>query len=113
MDDFHDQSLALPGLVGEECDQIWFVRDYVMVILEHRTITCGTAQIEAGGVRHHFPNAGSRDAICELINRHVRAAAQEDDGTVQIEFDDKLILRVSPFADDPMREFIFIAERSW
>lgn len=114
MDDFHDQSLALPGLVGEECDQIWFVRDYVMVILWKKQITCmNSPQIEVDGVTYNFPEAGSRDALCKLIDKRVRRAVQFGDATVEIEFDDGLKLRVSPFIQEPSWEFIFIADRTW
>ncbi len=84
----HDQSLALPKLVGEECDQIWFVRDYVMVMLERSSITCVNGPlIEIGGVTYEFPGAESRDALCNLIDKRVERAAQFDDATVELEFD--------------------------
>lgn len=113
MNEVEDQSLALPGLVGEWCDSIWFVSDYVIVILENRTITCVTdPQIEVAGATYRLPEPGSRDALCALIGKSVVGAVQLETGTVEIEFTEGLILRVSPWTDFPAREFIYIAKRN-
>lgn len=109
-----DESARLAGLIGDECDQVWFVRDYVMVILEHSTITCVTDPVIAvGGEQLRIPEPGSRDALCDLINTKVTGASQRSDGTVDIEFDGGQVLSVMPWDAFPEREYINIAVRTW
>lgn len=114
MHNSQDQSLALPGLIGETCEQIWFVRDYVMVILGGHSITCVTdPEVETARATYRLPEAGSRDALCALIGATIQHATQQQTGTVEFEFSEGLILRVSPWPDDPSREFVYIQERNW
>jgi hypothetical protein len=82
-----------------------------MVRLGNTSITCVTdPQIEmSGGVTYEFPGAGSRDALCALIDKSVTSAVQFATGAVEIHFTEGLVLRVTPWADFPTREFIYIA----
>jgi hypothetical protein len=114
VDEALDESRALAGLIGETCEQIWFVQDYVMVITEGSSITCVTdPEIVIDGVTYRLPEPGSRDALCSLINKTVVGARQFETGACEIDFADGSMLRVSPWPESPTREFIYIADRAW
>ena len=101
------------ALIGEECDQVWFVRDYVMVQLEHRSITCNTdPEIQVGEAIYRFPSAGSRDALCLLIDKTVRGVRELPTGGVEVAFAGDLTLRVMPTEDEPW-DFLYVQERTW
>jgi hypothetical protein len=60
----------IEGLIGEELSAIYFARDYVELSFDGpvvRSLTTPTVHVD--GYRHQFPDAGSRDALCEIIGR--------------------------------------------
>jgi hypothetical protein len=99
-------------LAPQLCDAIWFVRDYVMVQLEDSRITCvGRTQIEFNGQVFTFPEPGSRDWLCELINRRVVRARSFPDESLEVEFEFSIILRVTPDPEHPEWEVAYVDTR--
>jgi hypothetical protein len=70
----------LEDLVGCELSTVAFVRDYVEFLFDGPVLRSLTPPvIIAGGRRHEFPQAGSRDVLCELIGRVVENAVELPD----------------------------------
>jgi hypothetical protein len=89
-------------LVGQECDQIIFVRDYVQVGLESNRLSCvGRTSVVINDMTYVFPEAGSRDALCELINQHIVRAESREDGSLVLDFEDGVSLRVTRDPEHP------------
>jgi hypothetical protein len=102
------------SLVRDLCDQIWFVRDYVMVQLENSSITCvGQTTIEYAGKIWTFPEEGSRDMLCQLIDRRVMTARSYPDDSLDLEFEGAIYLRVRPDPDHPEWEVTYVQNREW
>ena len=61
---------ALRRLVGGDLDTVSFVRDYVEFRVDYNVLRALTPpQIRLpDGQSHRFPDAGSRDALCALID---------------------------------------------
>src|SRR5215210_1880134 len=70
----------LTVLIGEALNEVIFVMDYFQVGFNGPRLTCLTAgQVElSNGERFVFPEPGSRDALCELIEAVVSRV--DDDG---------------------------------
>ena len=99
-------------LVPQLCEAIWFVMDYVMVQLDRSSITCvGRTQVEFNGLVWIFPEPGSRDALCELINRRVVRARSFPDQSLEVEFEFSIVLRVTPDPDHPEWEVTDVADK--
>lgn len=77
----------IESLAGEELSAVSFVRDYVEFHFEEkvvRSLTRPTVTIHE--VRHSFPEAGSRDALCSLIGGTVARIMVEPDIAIEIQF---------------------------
>jgi hypothetical protein len=99
-------------LVPQLCEAIWFVMDYVMVQLEQSSITCvGRTQVEFNGQVFTFPEAGSRDWLCELINRRVTRARSFPDDSLEVEFEGSIVLRITPDPEHPEWEVVDVERR--
>jgi hypothetical protein len=70
----------LEDLVGCELSAVAFVRDYVEFQFDGPVLrSLAPPVVIVGALRHEFPQAGSRDALCELIGRLVEGAAELSD----------------------------------
>jgi hypothetical protein len=70
----------LEDLVGCELGTVAFVRDYVEFQFDGPILrSLAPPVVVVGGFRHEFPQAGSRDVLCELIGRLVAGAAELPD----------------------------------
>lgn len=84
----------LEGLVGGHLDTVSFVMDYVEFRIDYsilRALTNPIVQLADGQVSR-FPEPGSRDALCRLVDSTVIAAAEKgeraaDDLRIEIETD--------------------------
>jgi hypothetical protein len=84
-------------LLGEECAAVWFVRDYVRIQLHRYYVTCtGLIRVSVAGTSYVYPERGSRDALCQLINRLVLRAIGKADGSLDLEFDGAISVSVTP-----------------
>lgn len=70
----------LAALVGGHLDTVSFVMDYVEFRINYSVLRCVTrpiVRVDAGEYR--FPDLGSRDALCQLIDAIVAAAELHED----------------------------------
>lgn len=95
---------ALTMLVGSEVGGVAFVRDYVEVHFDgpiFRALSAPIMEIDGNEVR--FPSEGSRDCLCLLIGRTV-LAAREDPGSLVLDFEGSMRLRVPLVTNEPAPE---------
>jgi len=85
---------ALRRLVGGELDTVSFVRDYVEFRVDYNVLRALTPpQLRLpDGRSHRFPDAGSRDALCTLIDSSVvdaceRGSEDADDLRIEVRTD--------------------------
>jgi hypothetical protein len=70
----------LEDLVGCELGTVAFVRNYVEFIFDGPVLRSLTPPVViVDGLRHEFPQPGSRDVLCELIGRVVEGAGELPD----------------------------------
>ena len=75
----------LGDLTGWELSGIAFVRDYVELQFDGPILrSLARPVVVLDGVRHEFPRAGSRDALCALIGRSVESAEERRDRLVVV-----------------------------
>jgi hypothetical protein len=88
-----DPDILAPLLSGD-LDTVSFVRDYVEVRIDYNILRCMTGPIvrnASGDCR--FPEPGSRDALCTLIDCVVTFVEVSDDAIeLQMESGDALVL---------------------
>ena len=90
----------LEDLGGRELSTVAFVRDYVEFHFDGPILrSLARPIVHAGGVRHEFPEAGSRDALCGLIGRVVEGADDLPD-RLSLRFSDDAILDIPKASDD-------------
>jgi hypothetical protein len=78
---------SLEVLVGTSVGVVSFVMDYVQIHFNGPVLTCLTNPIvELQDERWRFPEPGSRDALCSLIEQVVVRAIVEEDVQIQIDF---------------------------
>jgi hypothetical protein len=85
----------LNDLVGCELSTVAFVRDYVEFQFDGpvlRSLAPPVAILDS--IRHEFPQAGSRDALCELIGRLVEGATELPD-RLSVSFAGDALLEIS------------------
>jgi hypothetical protein len=73
-----DGNKALSTLVGGELDTVSFVRDYVEFRIDYNVLRALSPPhiIVPTGQDYRFPGAGSRDALCTLIDSSVVEAGE-------------------------------------
>lgn len=90
----HERTLT--PLVGQECDQIHFFPDKVVIGFAQGDwwLSCtAPPTVHQAGAVVRFPEPGSRDAICSLIDK-VAEAATVDRGRADVRFSDGAQLTV-------------------
>jgi hypothetical protein len=74
------------SVVGEELNTVSFVMDYVEFGFNGPVLRALTSPIvDIGGERPRFPAPGSRDALCDLIGRTVRAVDEREEISLTLE----------------------------
>jgi hypothetical protein len=72
-------------LVGEQLTEVAFVMDYVELKFNGPVLRVFTKPtVEVDGVGLHFPETGSRDALCSLIGATVAAVSVHDGDHIEI-----------------------------
>lgn len=73
-------------LIGEEISAVVFVRDYVEFHFGGPVLRSlsDPVIVTDDGVEHHFPEPGSRDALCRVIGSTVRTVDLEDDHRLEM-----------------------------
>ena len=72
-----DEAILAPLLRGE-LDTVSFVRDYVEVRIDYNIVRCMTRPIvRTPNGDFRFPEPGSRDALCGLIDSAVHASGRQ------------------------------------
>jgi hypothetical protein len=85
----------LKDLVGCELSTVAFVRDYVEFQFDGPVLrSLAPPVVVLDGIRHEFPQAGSRDALCELIGRPVEGATELPD-RLSVSFAGDALLEIS------------------
>jgi hypothetical protein len=73
-------------LIGEQVSAVCFVRDYVEIHFDGPVLRAFYGPvIEVDGNRFEFPEAGSRDALCSMIDAEI----------VAVQFDENEYFRMS------------------
>jgi hypothetical protein len=86
---------TVESLVGEELSTVSFVRDYVEFHFDGPVLRAiANPRVEDGSRVAVFPGAGSRDALCALIGRIVRAVDACDGVHIRLVFRDGPTLTV-------------------
>ena len=78
---------SLQVLVGDSINAVAFVMDYVEFHFNGRVLRSLTDPIlSVGADRFVFPDAGSRDALCTLIDKKVTKIEARDDIAICLQF---------------------------
>lgn len=88
-------SSGIHQLVGEELNIVAFVMDYVEFHFNGpvlRVLVNPTVDID--GASWTFPQASSRDRLCQLIGRTVGAVSAVEDVAIELSFTDGARLRI-------------------
>jgi len=93
----------LNSLAGEQLSSVIFVADYVQFDFNGPVLSAFSPPVvETLGVRYRFPEPGSRDALCSLIQQFVASARAQDDRIIDVTFDSgaRLSISLGPEAHD-------------
>jgi len=91
-----DELPQLSSLTGEQLSAVIFVADYVQFDFNGPVLSAFAHPIvEVNGVRYRFPDQGSRDALCSLIQAFVATAGSQDDRSIDVTFDSGAHLSIS------------------
>jgi len=82
-------------LVGEQLNAVAFVMNYVEFTFNGPVLRALTDPIiEGDGLRHQFPEPGSRDALCSLIGSEVAAVLIKGEDRIQLKFSGERVLTI-------------------
>ncbi len=90
-----DQLPRLEALAGEQLSSVIFVADYVQFDFNGPGLTAISDPIVVRGeTRVRFPDPGSRDALCSLIQQYVKSASAIESERIEVTFDsgDRLLV---------------------
>jgi hypothetical protein len=83
-----DDLPRLESLVGEQLSSVIFVADYVQFDFNGPILTAlSDPVVETEGARYRFPEQGSRDALCGLIQQFVATAIAREEKAIDVTFD--------------------------
>lgn len=83
----NDDVPQLASLIGEELSAVIFVADYILFDFNGARLTVFSRPVvEVRGHRERFPEHGSRDALCALIQQEVSGASARDGDSIEIIF---------------------------
>jgi hypothetical protein len=82
-----DDLPQLSSLIGEQLSAVIFVVDYLQFDFNGSRLTVFSRPVvEIRGHRERFPEHGSRDALCSLIQQEVTGASTRDGDSIEIIF---------------------------
>ena len=82
-------------LVGEPISGVAFVQDYVEFHFDEKILRAFTPPVVTiDGMQHTFPNPGSRDALCSLIQRTVERLSVIDNERIELGFSGGAVLEI-------------------
>ena len=82
-----DDLPQLSSLIGEQLSAVIFVVDYLQFDFNGSRLTVFSRPVvEIRGHRERFPEHGSRDALCSLIQQEVTGASARDGDSIEIIF---------------------------
>lgn len=83
----------LRSIIGEPLSGIAFVQDYVELHYDGRILRAlANPSIVVNGNRYHFPDQGSRDALCLLIGNVVEDVFVEEGSSISVCFADGAVV---------------------
>ncbi len=95
-----DELPNLGSLAGEQLSAVVFVADYVQFDFNGPVLSAFSPPIvDVKGVRRQFPEPGSRDALCALIQQFVASAEAQDNRSIEVTFDSGARLSISLVPD--------------
>lgn len=84
------------ALVGQECDQIQVSRDVVEIGFSHWWLSCvASPVVRRQDAVWRFPEPGSCDALCSIIDSVVVSAVVDDENRLVMVFQDGALLSVA------------------
>jgi len=89
----------LSDLVGEQFSAVCFVRDYVEFHFDGPILrSLSNPRVSIQGTQYHFPEAGSRDALCRLIGSTVRELKLEEHQVLRVTTteNDEIVISLDP-----------------
>jgi hypothetical protein len=93
------RGFELHDLAGEEVGSVCFVRNYVEFHFDGPILrSLANPVIEISGRRFEHPQAGSRDALCQLIGHSVQSARDET-GRLFLVFDGDMTIIIPKAAE--------------
>lgn len=82
-----DELPDLQSVVGEQLNAVTFVMDYVQFHFNGPGLTAyNHPAVEFRGVRTQFPEPGSRDALCSLIEQDVESVEDRERVHIRLAF---------------------------
>ena len=79
---------SVNDLIGEQVNAVCFVMDYVELRFNGPILRALTdIVVERGRERHVFPEPGSRDALCEVIEARLESIDVVEDRAMTLRFD--------------------------
>src|SRR5437867_1972098 len=83
-------------IVGEQLSSVEFVQDYVQLRFDGPFLTAVTQpMIEVQDRKLHWDDPCFRDELCKRISKRVIAARIVPGDSVQVEFEDRAVVKVS------------------
>jgi hypothetical protein len=87
-------------LIGQQCYEIDFVNDYVIVGFDDWSLVCASLPVVTiDGDTFGQSQAGWRDALCALIGTSVQAVNRDADRWIKIQFSNGARLDIEPMLD--------------
>jgi hypothetical protein len=93
-----DAQNSLVGIIGRRLSAVVFVEDYVQFHFEEpTTVLTAITMPTVTTSQHEFGQhaSGYRDALCDLIDKRVRAASVIEGAELRLEMEDGAVLTVS------------------
>lgn len=83
----HGPGRPIESLAGEQLSAVSFVQDYVELHFDGPVVRALTNPVvDTPEGRWHFPDAGSRDALCSLIACRVERVEHREDVHLRLDF---------------------------
>ena len=86
---------SIEAVIGEPLSGISFVQDYVEFHFDGKIVRSLTMPtVHLSNVRHTFPGAGSRDALCSMIGLMVDNVIVREGNEIEIAFSDRAYISI-------------------
>ena len=82
-----ERNISINDLVGMEVSGISFVRDYVEIHFDGPILRCiSNLTLESEEWQFTFPESGSRDSLCQLINQTIESIDLDENTMLKAKF---------------------------